>query len=226
MPQESPFETHYAEYDAWFDEHANVYQSELLAIRALLPPQGTWVEIGVGSGRFASQLGIKTGIEPAAGIAGLARERGVDVIRGSAEDLPLPDASVDAAFLITTVCFVSDMDRAFHEVARVLRPAGAAIVAFVPKDSPLGALYAETADRDRFLKHATLRARADVVDGLTKAGLTIERATHTLTGDPATCDERIEAPHPGYDRGSFVVVRAVKRTVGERRAETAVPPEC
>jgi len=145
MAEPNPFETHYAEYDAWFDRNPNVYESELLAIRELLPPPGDWIEIGVGSGRFASVLGIPVGIEPAEGIATLARARGVGVVKGKAECLPLRDATVDAAFLITTLCFVDDIDRTFYEVARVLRAGGRAIVAFVPKDSRFGELYRENA---------------------------------------------------------------------------------
>ena len=211
MKQENPFETRPCEYDAWFDENENVYRSELLAIEALLPEkEGIWVEIGVGSGRFASKLGIDIGIEPADGIAELARKRGVDVKKGRAEELPLPDGSAAAAFLITSLCFIADMSRAFAEVKRVLVPGGAAIVAFVPRDSNLGEIYAETASQDLFLRHAHLRTREEILKGLEAAGLRIERCVHTLTGDPAAANERVEVPSEGCDGGSFVVVRAIK----------------
>jgi len=135
MKGENPFETRPCEYDAWFDLNENVYRSELLAIEELLPEKkGTWVEIGVGSGRFASKLGIDIGIEPADGIASLARERGVEVKKGVAEDLPLADGSAHAAFMITSLCFIEDMGRALAEVERVLVPGGAAIIAFIPRE--------------------------------------------------------------------------------------------
>jgi len=206
-----PFETNPCEYDAWFDENENVYRSELLAIEALLPQKnGLWVEIGVGSGRFASKLGIDVGIEPADGIANLARKRGVNVKKGRAEELPLPDRSAAAAFLITSICFIADMDRAFAEVNRILIPGGVAIVAFVPRDSRLGEIYAETGSQDLFLRHARLRRREEIIDGLEATGFRIERCVHTLTGDPARANERVENPSAGCDGGSFVVVRAVK----------------
>jgi len=211
MNEANPFDTHYAEYDVWFDRNANVYESELLAVREVLPPPGDWVEIGVGSGRFASKLGIRTGIEPADGIATLARGRGVDVVKGRAECLPLENDSIDAAFLMTTLCFVSDIDRTFSEVTRVLRTGGYAIVAFIPKDSQFGELYNTDTQENRFFRHATLHTTRRVLDAMGVAGLEIERTVQTLTGSPQHANDRIEPPTEGHESGSFVVVRALKR---------------
>ena len=191
-----------------------MFASELLAIREILPEPGRWVEIGVGSGRFASALGIDTGVEPAEGIAGLARSRGIEVLKGVAEDLPLPDRSVDAVFLITTLCFLVDMARAFTEVTRVLVPGGAAIVGFIPSDSPFGRTYSEAAADEPFFRHATLRRRIAVVAALSDAGLRLERAAYTLMADPAGANDRVETPTEGWGRGSFVALCAIKPALG------------
>jgi hypothetical protein len=50
MPQDNPFDVRADEYDAWFDRFPNLYESELLAVRAILPPHKGRAEIGVGSG--------------------------------------------------------------------------------------------------------------------------------------------------------------------------------
>jgi SAM-dependent methyltransferase len=207
---ENPFETRFLEYDAWFDTHRNLFESELLAIRAVLPEEGfdprRAVEIGVGSGRFAQALGIPVGIEPASGIASLARERGIEVIQGVAEALPLEDDSTDAAFLITSLCFIADAPAAFAEVRRVLSPSGWAIVAFVPGDSPFGRLYAS--EDDPFFRHARLRSRSEVIEELEAADLQIEQASQTLLGErPEDAGERVQAPISGWEHGSFVVLR-------------------
>ena len=68
----NPFETGAAEYDAWYTENAELYRSELDAIKALFPEEGNNIEIGVGTGVFASKLGIKTGVEPAEEMAKIA----------------------------------------------------------------------------------------------------------------------------------------------------------
>lgn len=191
-----------------------MFASELLAIREILPEPGRWVEIGVGSGRFASALGIDTGVEPAEGIAGLARARGIQVLNGVAEDLPLADRSVDAVFLIATLCFLNDMARAFAEVTRVLVLGGAAIVGFIPSDSPFGRTYSETPADDPFFRHATLQRRTAVVAAISDAGLRLERAACTLMADPAVANDRVETPTDGWDRGSFVVLCAIKPALG------------
>jgi SAM-dependent methyltransferase len=52
-----------------------------------------------------------------------ARFPGVDAREGSAEAIPLPDSSVDAV-LVGQAWHWFDADRAFAEIARVLRPGG------------------------------------------------------------------------------------------------------
>ena len=206
MTGTNPFETLAGAYDAWFDAHPQVFESELEAVRAVLPERaGAWVEIGVGTGRFASHLGIETGIEPVAAMAALARRRGVRVLAGTAEDIPLDDASIQAAFVITTLCFVRDVDRSFSEIRRILVRGGTVVVAFLPRKSALGRRILEDGGGDPFFREARLLFTAEVLAAMTRTGLRVERIVQTLT-HPAG-DERVEAPSEGFDRGSFVVVR-------------------
>jgi ubiquinone/menaquinone biosynthesis C-methylase UbiE len=214
MQEQSPFKTHFYEYDAWFDDNKNIYKSELLAVKELLPDNGKRVEIGVGSGRFASQLGIDTGIEPVDEIADLARKRGIKVLQGKAESLPLEDDSIDSACLITTICFVSDIDLTFREVFRVLRPGGTILVGFVPKDSQFGELYEKIAPQNQFYKHATFYTKQEVFYSIEAAGFSIDRTIQSLTGKPDTANDSVEEPTEGHDTGSFIVIRGVKRDKG------------
>lgn len=217
MVKTQPFETHYEQYDAWFDENESIYESELLAVKSLLPSEGHRVEIGVGSGRFASRLGIKEGVEPAAGIAKLACARGISVKQGTAESLPLPDNTYDVVLLVTTLCFVDDVGETFAEAYRVLKSGGCIVLAFIPKDSPFGRFYERIKDDDEFFRVATFYSNQEVFAALKKAGFAIDRTAQTLTGPPERANERLEEPSPGHDRGSFVVVRAVKNTAESSR---------
>ena len=48
--------------------------------------------------------------------------------QGDARDLPFPDASFDAAFLVATLGEIPDRDRALGELHRVLKPGGRLVV--------------------------------------------------------------------------------------------------
>jgi len=45
------------EYDQWFDAHLCVFNSELNALKEIVPKTGIGLEVGVGTGRFATALG-------------------------------------------------------------------------------------------------------------------------------------------------------------------------
>ena len=75
MARTAPFESNHQRYDVWFDRHAAAYQSELRAVRALLPRQGLGLSIGVGTGRFAAPLGVQIGIDPAREVLNYAEKR-------------------------------------------------------------------------------------------------------------------------------------------------------
>ena len=203
---DNPFETRALEYDAWYDRFPNLFRSEILAVRALLPPPGRWVEVGVGTGRFAGELGIHLGVEPADAMAVLARSRGIEVICGRAEALPLGSESTDAVFFITALCFVQDLNLALCEARRILRPGGCCIVALLPLDSPLGQVTHARASEDSFFKHAQLRTRSEILVALRAAGFTTHQTVQTLLGSPENFDLEIQAPISGHDRGSFIVI--------------------
>jgi len=136
------FEVEAERYDRWFDSHRAAYESEVEAIRAALPvPHGHGLEIGVGTGRFATPFGIMEGVEPAAAMRRIAEARGIHAVEGVAETLPFDDETFDFALMVTTICFVSDPARSCCEAWRVLKPGGRFLVGLVDLDSFLGREY-------------------------------------------------------------------------------------
>lgn len=96
---------------------------------------------------------------------------------GSITALPLTDESLDAAITVNTIYFVTDLERACTELARVLRPAAPAVV---------GLGDPETMARTPVTAHGfTLRPVADVIATLGKAGLTTEDHLRVGGGDSA-----------------------------------------
>jgi len=209
MAKIGPFEKHADRYEEWFVKNPFAYQSELQAIKVLLPLYGVGIEIGVGSGRFAALLGIKLGVEPSEAMRKMASERGIEVIDGVAEDLPFENGRFHFALMVTTICFLDDIQAAFEEACRVLKPGGFLIVGFVDRESPLGQSYLRRAKQNLFYREATFYSLKEVVSYMKKSGFGRFAFTQTIFKDL----EKIEAPEPvkeGYGEGSFVVVRGMK----------------
>lgn len=208
MARTKPFDEHLTEYEQWFKDHHYVYLSELKAIKQFLPVSGKGVEIGVGSGLFAGELGIREGIDPSPAMCEKASERNIRVIRGVAEDLPYPDEVYDYALMVTAICFVDDISVSFREVRRILKKDGVFIVGFVDKDSPVGKLYLRNKEQSIFYKEADFFSTEEVLQYLTQNGFQKSGICQTVFG---TLDsvKNIQASRPGYGEGSFVVIKAI-----------------
>ncbi len=210
MPGVNAFDKNVDRYEQWFVDHPLAYVSELRALRELLPTSGIGIEIGVGTGRFAAPLELKKGIEPSRPMAEVARKRGIEVVPGVAEHLPFADGEFDHALMVTTVCFLDDMDMAFQEVRRVLRPGGSFVIGFVDRESPLGMAYQDRKDKSAFYQDATFYSAEDIIAHLQKAGFGGFTFRQTLFR-PLPEMEEVEPVKEGHGEGSFVVVRGEKK---------------
>lgn len=202
------FETNALKYDEWFDTNRSAYESELQAVRELLPESENGVEVGVGSGRFAAPLGIKLGIDPSREMGKLAEKRGIKVIEGVAELLPFDDLQFDFVLMVTTICFLDDVEKAFEEAHRVLKPGGCLIIGFIDSESPVGKLYEKRKDESTFYKDARFYSVKEVVSYMKKAHFRDFNFKQTLSQLGEELD--ISPVKDGYGEGSFVVVRGVK----------------
>ena len=96
---------------------------------------GRVLEIGLGAGHnlpyyHASQVESVVGIDPCATSWKLAQPRAaslgvpLEFIEGSAEEMPLPDASFDSVLMTYSLCTIPDAHKALAEMRRVLKPEG------------------------------------------------------------------------------------------------------
>jgi len=178
MPKTKPFDDYISEYEEWFVQNSAVYSSEVKAIKNISGVPENAVEIGIGSGLFAEPLGIKTGIEPSETMREMAKERGLHVIDGVAENLPWKDNSIDYVLMVTTICFVDDVKKSLSEVYRVLQDRGSFIIGFVDKNSPIGQLYQKNKEKSLFYKDATFFSTEELYEYLKEAGFSINIDYH------------------------------------------------
>ena len=209
------FDSLASDYDAWFEKEGRlIFASEVEALRQVLPllPE-PWIEVGVGSGRFAKALGTDIGLDPSSKLLEMARYRGVDVFLGSGEAMPFKDGVFGTIFFVVTLCFVDSPRRILGEAARLLRCGGKVVLGMVLRDSPWGQLYRREKQRGhRFYRHATFYSYAEVDMLLKQAGFSIEQITSTLFQSPGEVNH-IELPQQGFSTDAgFTVILAAKTT--------------
>ena len=203
------FEKNVDRYEAWFDRNRAAYESELEALRALLPKSGEGLEVGVGTGRFAAPLGVRVGVDPSSAMGKVAMEKGIEVHFGVGENLPCKDSSFDFVLLVTTICFLDDVPAALGEAYRVLTAGGYILVGFIDRESTLGKAYEKRKQDNEFYRQATFLSTDEVIPHLQQAGFRDFVFRQTIFHNP----EEMKQPdpvRPGYGEGSFVVVRAKK----------------
>ena len=209
MVKTKPFDEHIDQYEHWFVVNQYAYESELQAVRALLPVSSEGLEIGVGSGLFAKPLGIKYGVEPSEKMREIAKKRGIEVTDGIAEALPYEDSSFDFSLMVTTICFLDDVEAAMKEAYRVVKPGGSLIIGFVDKDSKLGKLYQKHKNESVFYGLATFFSVGEVVYHMIRAGFKNFTFTQTIFRKLKEI-KSVEPVKEGYGEGSFMVLKAMK----------------
>jgi len=163
----------------------------------------------VGSGRFAAPLGVKLGVDPSKRMGEIAQKRGIEVIEGIAESLPLSDSQFDFVLMVTTICFLDDIEAALKEANRVLKSGGYLIIGFIDAKSPMGRLYKKHKNESTFYKDATFYSVKELISHMKKAHFRDFCYRQTLF-QPSEKLKNIESVKKGYGEGSFVVVRGVK----------------
>lgn len=211
MPKTLPFNDHVAEYEEWYKKYRYVFKSEVAAIKQLMPKGDNihGLEVGVGTGRFAKALGIKEGIDPAVNMRTLAQKKGIFVVNAVAEKLPYKALQFDIVLMSSCISYFNDIEEAFKEACRVLKRSGCVIVGFVDKNSRLGKYYEDRKSKSVFYKQANFYSVNKVEKELKKAGFKDLLFLQTLFHDLDKI-KSVEIPLPGYGKGSFVLIKAIK----------------
>lgn len=197
----SIFDREAARYAAWFDSPDGrlLFRAEVEADRRLLVGLPTpWLEVGVGTGRFAEALGVLE-VDPVHGALQFTRRRGLHVALARGEALPFPDHLFGAVLLIVTLCF-ADPQSLLAEARRVLGPEGGLIVADILRDRPWGQWYLRLKQVDHpFYRHATFYTFEELEHLLAGAGLATRRVSSAITQPPGgslAAEEAFEGLHP------------------------------
>ncbi len=200
-------------YDAWFDQEGKlIFASEVEALKQVLPllPK-PWVEIGVGSGRFAQALGVDIGLDPSIRLLEMARNTGISVLLAKGEEAPFKSNVFGAVFLIVTLCFVDSPGRVLSEATRFLRDEGKVVLGLVLRESPWAQLYQIKKETGhRFYRYATFYSYIEVDMLLKQTGFFIDQVISTLFQNPGKVNHT-EPPQQGFSQSAgFTVILASK----------------
>lgn len=194
-------------YEAWYEKHRLLYLSELKLISRLEKFPRDSLEIGVGTGRFASQLNIGFGLDPSVPMLVRAKRRGIKVVAGVGEKLPFKESSFSSALIAITICFVLKPEKVLKESFRILKPGGHIVIAFIERNSPWGIFYSRK--ESPFYKIASFYSLDEIMQMINSAGFVLKKTAQTLFVSPAE-EERLEEPEEGTGRGSFIGLLAEK----------------
>lgn len=209
MNEASAFDRLAEQYDQWFDRHEQEYLLELDAVRMVLPGEGRGIEVGAGSGRFTGPLNIDLGIEPAEGMRRIASGRGVHLVDGEAESLPVDDHSCDFVLFVTTICYLDQPEAALKEAYRVLRSGGVVLIGMIDKNSRLGKAYSTEGNQNPFYAEAELTSVPEMQGMLARVGFVNSDCVQAVL--PGDDDPEDKPPiRAGCGVGSFTVLRAQK----------------
>jgi ubiquinone/menaquinone biosynthesis C-methylase UbiE len=121
-------------YDRFMGRYSIQFSSPLADLAGITAGARA-IDVGCGPGALTGELVARLGassvtaVDPSESFVEAARERypGVDVRLASAESLPFPDGSFDAALAQLVVHFMSDPVGGIREMARVVCPGGTVV---------------------------------------------------------------------------------------------------
>ena len=229
------FDEHASLYDAWFIDNPNVLLSEAKLVAATLKGSKNILSVGCGSGLFEKILkenfgiNINDGIEPAEGMAVIARKRGIDVVIATAEDGDFGNGKYDTILFNGSPSYIEDLLTVVKKAYDNLPVRGKLILIDVPKESGYGTMYNLAKALGSWdhpllkgvfppnpypielVKAANWRTTAEKINVMEKVGFKDLEFKQTLTTHPLYSDNVAEEPSEGYDKGDYVAVIGYKR---------------
>ncbi|RZS43119.1 methyltransferase family protein [Herbihabitans rhizosphaerae] len=160
-----------------------------------------WLDLGSGAGRLTPSLanafgGPVHGVEPSDKMRARAlAEAGhpdVTYSAGSAEHIPLPDASCDAALLFFVWHHVADHERAAQELRRVVKPGGTLLVQVNFSDRMPDTWWFRVVPEWKKVDTAQFRSQDEVIADFAGAGWTLASRDEVTWPRSASLAEDLE----------------------------------
>ena len=227
------FDGYAAEYDSWFIENKNMFNSEFkLFEKALGDIKGQKVlSVGCGSGLFESLIDHSNidGIEPSEDMGKIAIKRGINVLSFSTiEEADLKPETYDTIYFNGSSSYIEDLESVYTKCKNTLKKGGRLILLDVPKESAFGFMYLLAKETNTF-DHPSLNgvmpplpyplelinagiwhSTESKINVLKKIGFENFKFYQTLLANPMYTNDTIEDVVEGYTKGGYVAIIAEK----------------
>lgn len=203
------FDEYAWKYDSWYARNREIFECELKAVKAL-GLSGVGLDVGVGTGIFSVEIGVRVGIDPAINMLRIAKDRGVNVVQAVGENLPFRNDVFNYVIMIVTLCFLDEPKASLDEIWRILKKHGFLAVCVVPRDSSWGEFYIKKAEQGHvFYRHAHFYTVEEIEKMLEEYMFIVTDYKATLSYDPRD-RPRVEDPVNEVGGKGFVCVKATK----------------
>ncbi len=206
------FQERAEEYNSWYD-NSLLFTIEAKAFKHIATslPQPR-IEIGSGPGRFAEQLDVSLGIDPAPAALQHGMKRGIIGIAGVGEQLPLRPKSAGTLYLLFTLCFLAQPKSVLRQCLQVLKSDGRLVIGQVPLSSPWGQHLEQKKNQGNpYYRHARFYTAAETLRMLDETGFTLLESYSTLLQLPGSV-KHTETAQPGMnEQAGFCILVAGKK---------------
>lgn len=199
------YDCHWHECEEWTKSNPHIHESEIIALQKVVP-SGVGLEIGVGTGRLASALSIRFGLDPSLNMLKLAQQKNILVVQGVGENLPFKKESFNFILIVYTIELTDDALRFLKEAVKTLKKRGVLILGISNRESAWGKFYEQEAARGFWHFYSI----EEILHYFKRIRLKFQAAFHTHFHAPPDIKE-IEEPKKGFGQGGLVVFKAVKQ---------------
>ncbi|NHV07168.1 MAG: class I SAM-dependent methyltransferase [Thaumarchaeota archaeon] len=214
------FDKYAQRYDNWYEKPfgKSVFSLELKCLSEILPKNHSKesIEVGVGTGRFASALGIDLGLDTSSEELKIAKKRGIEVILGDAHNIPLRNNSLDIVLVVVSICFFEEPIKVLKEIKRVLKEEGALILGLIFLESPWAKFYMRKAQEGHPLySYAKFYSYKEISTMLKNNNFSTEGVLSTLFEKPQDVAPiaNKEVKEGFYVSGGFFCIKARKTSI-------------
>lgn len=210
------FDQYAEDYDKWFDTEKGrvLFELESKTVRLLTKGlEHPFLEIGVGSGRFARELGIDFGIDPSCRLLEIAKRRDIKVEIAVGEYLPYRSNSFGGVFILFTLCFVENPERVLLESRRVLKKGGGLIIGIINRESLWGELYMKKGKEGHPIYRYAKFYSIDAIRGLIeRSEMKVEGYSSTLCQPPSEKPSKEAVHNQLINDAGFICILAKKKS--------------